>query len=1106
MAGSVVALLLGLFPVVAATPASAAGESALITISPTAPAPQPSGSPTTYSIQVACQGTAGASCGGGSDSTITIPLTGTNTPPADMSSWGYSATSGSAGLVTSGPNVVPNGSGGFNLVLTLANSIFVAGYSGSITLQVTPPNDTTPNHTTWSLDPTLTGGNITPVTVPTPATGEATARPSPVITKFTGDGGSVYVAGSTVTYDLTATCTTNGNGDLNMTDGSLTDPLPAGLTYVSSTPPGAVVVGQNVTWNFPTSASTPTGCAPGATGPNDYQIVATVPTPAPPPGGQPLRNIATFAGEGPDATQGTVSGSTDAEADIDVVDTAPGGTCATAGCPTITKTSLAPLAISSLPGNQYEGTYPGDWVTPSATPTYTVGAASGSFQATVHFPLTGTYETDVVDPLPCLSNLSGVTYSSLAPTAPACTDPAFHTTVFEVTGPGLATAIADGWQPSEVTSTGAVVALTASSATGDSAYYTTVGTVANVHLPVSPFLEGNALVLTLWGYADATLTNLDVLQNTATATPQLAGVPLAPIAASADLLIVGPTPQLGVSKSFGTLGAGPGGTTLLNLKGAVNTPAGLTNDVVLTDLLPSGMGWSNVAAGGAFVLSGTTNTTAPATVTYLTNYKGTGRNLIRATIPASNFATSGSWTIAPPTNFFELTTPTALGTYANTDQLFLSGIGTANPLNPDCTTPTQTTGGTTAAALESYNPLDLAGDGNVQEDYCQNGATLVVQPSGAAFSLTKTVQGDADVADNVPPKGALGIGDATLGGNGTYTLNWTNVGSDTLGTPVIYDILPFVGDTGVSAGQATTARGSQFAPVFDSVGPLPAGVTVEYSQSTNPCRTEVYAAAPGCVDDWTATEPAPSSVRALEFVSSATYAAGTGFSVSLTVDVPNNPADANLVAWNSAATNAVDVSNPSTITLPAEPPKVGLVAPTGTTPNVSTTTTETSLPAYSSTPVDDSVTITGTGGQSGSLAWSFVGPAGPGGRRLYRPHVDRGAGGGVGHDQHPGRRRPGHRRPGDRSGSGLLQLGRGVHPRRKHRDGAGRRRGHRAGPGHAVPDQPEHHRHAALQRRAQHVDRPDHRGQLRPLDRQRRPHLGHPDLEPLRSRHTVDPR
>jgi hypothetical protein len=973
--------------IVVASPASANSETGLITISPATPAAQPAGTPTTYSIAISCEGTAGTSCGGSSDPTITIPLTGTNTVPANMSAWTYSATSGTTGLIDSGPTVVSNGSGGYNLVLDVNNAMFVSGFSGTITLKVTPPNDTTPDHTTWSLSPTLAGGNMAAATAPTAATGEATATPLPVVTKVTDDGGNVYIAGTDVTYDITTACNAGTSGNLYLSSGSLIDPLPAGMTYVSSSPSGASYdAGSNtVTWTFANAASTPTGCASGSSGATSYQVVAAAPNPAPSLSSQPLRNIATFSGVGPDAVNGTVSGSTDAQADIDVIQTAPTGACSGAGCPTISKSSLAPLAIASLPGNQYQGTYPGNWVTTSPTATYTVGAASGSYQVNVDFPLTHTYETDIEDPLPCLADVSGDTYSSPNPTASACADPAFHPTVIEVSGPGVGQAVASGWAPTTTLAGGSsTVALTptGSVSTGaTSAHYSIpsgdITTAATIDLPPTAQLEGDAITLTVWGYGDSSLVSPDVLDNTATATPFLDGgtQPLGSITASANLYIVNPTVQLGVSKSFGTLGGGPGGTTVLNVEGAVSFPSTLSNDVVLTDLLPSGMSWANAAASGSFSLTrgaGASTTSVTATASYLQNYEGSERNLIRVTIPHGDFTSADSWTITPPTDFFELATPTVIGTYPNTDQIFLDDFA---PTQTDqtCTTPTQTSGGITPATLESYDPMNLAGDGQTQEDYCQAGATLVVEPSGAAFNLTKTVQGNLDPA----PEGALSIGDASPGGSGTgtYVLSWANVGSDTLDDPVIYDILPYIGDTGVSQGQATVARDSQFAPTFASVGSPPSGVTVEYSQSTNPCRNQVYpnSANTSCVNDWSTTAPTnPSNVKALEFVDDTNeYLSGSSFSVSFTVTVPNG--DVNEVAWNSAATDATDVSEPSVVPLPAEPPKVGLTAVSGS-PSLTTTTSTASVQAYSTTAINDTVTILGTAETSGTLAWSLVGP------------------------------------------------------------------------------------------------------------------------------------
>ena len=193
---------------------------------------------------------------------------------------------------------------------------------------------------------------------------------------------------------------------------------------------------------------------------------------------------------------------------------------------------------------------------------------------------------------------------------------------------------------------------------------------------------------------------------------------------------------------------------------------------------------------------------------------------------------------------------------------------------------------------------------------------------------------------------------------------------------MIYDILPYVGDTGVSGGQSAVPRDTEFAPTFASiVGALPPNVTVQYSQSTNPCRPEVYAGQPaGCVNDWSATEPTdPSTVKALKFVATAVYQPGDSFAVSFSVNVP--PQFVNVVAWNSAAADATVNSSGATL-LPAEGPKVGLTAPAS--PLLPTVATSAS--AASVTPGDpfsDGIDVANTGGASGTLAWQLVGPVAP---------------------------------------------------------------------------------------------------------------------------------
>ena len=288
-------LIFGMWTALLGTPAKAGGvgSSALITIGPSSQS-HAAGSAQTYDIALSCAGVGGASCG--PNIQITIPLSSATTPAMVDPRWKYSATSGTTGLVSSGPTVSGN-----NLLLTVNPALFVAGYSGTIRLSVTPPNSVTPNNTSWSLTPSIDSDAISPVTAPNPAASTATAKPQTSISKSTSDGGSVYQVNGTVTYYLDAKCTTPSTGNLFVSTASIVDTLPAGVTYVSSTPAGAVVSGQTVTWEFSdASPSTmPAGCSAGASGVTRYEITAT----APPTAAGNLRNTATFAGTGPDATQ-----------------------------------------------------------------------------------------------------------------------------------------------------------------------------------------------------------------------------------------------------------------------------------------------------------------------------------------------------------------------------------------------------------------------------------------------------------------------------------------------------------------------------------------------------------------------------------------------------------------------------------------------------------------------------------------------------------------------------------------------------------------------------------------------------------------------------------
>ncbi len=100
-----------------------------------------------------------------------------------------------------------------------------------------------------------------------------------------------------------------------------------------------------------------------------------------------------------------------------------------------------------------------------------------------------------------------------------------------------------------------------------------------------------------------------------------------------------------------------------------------------------------------------------------------------------------------------------------------------------------------------------------------------------------------------------------------YNLRIFNDGNVDMIDYFLYDILPYVGDTGSGGVLSSSARESEFRPTLR--GPVvflsgPAGVaagdfTIEYNLTTNPCRPEVFDQATGtqvpagCDDTWTTT-------------------------------------------------------------------------------------------------------------------------------------------------------------------------------------------------------------------------------------------------------------
>lgn len=299
--------------------------------------------------------------------------------------------------------------------------------------------------------------------------------------------------------------------------------------------------------------------------------------------------------------------------------------------------------------------------------------------------------------------------------------------------------------------------------------------------------------------------------------------------------------------------------------------------------------------------------TVPAGVTF--TYKtvvvsGVTRQAVVATWPAgTSFGANTTW---PTMSVVTQPTPAAAPGIAAT------GIAYMGETSSNWTT-------TQAVYSTAYtDTTDFDGDGSITDGLA--GVTSAALTVGAAsqFDVAKQIcspnPAQADGCDWIADSGAT-VGVAPGSTNIKYRIILTNAGNTPLTNVVAYDVLPFVGDTGTSAATASTPRGSTFAEQLDSVSNL-TGVTVAFSDSTNPCRPEVYTGGPaGCTNDWSTAVGDASGAKALKITATGSIAPGGSVSLQYTAAVASG-AGADAIACNSVAVKASEVG------VATEPPAV----------------------------------------------------------------------------------------------------------------------------------------------------------------------------------------
>ncbi|MBV9494841.1 MAG: hypothetical protein JOZ54_11395 [Acidobacteria bacterium] len=304
----------------------------------------------------------------------------------------------------------------------------------------------------------------------------------------------------------------------------------------------------------------------------------------------------------------------------------------------------------------------------------------------------------------------------------------------------------------------------------------------------------------------------------------------------------GPFVQLNPAKDL-TSGGGPfnpGQSVAWRLR--VRSAAQSSDPVALeflhsTDLLPINLNFSS----WTFDDRGT-GLPAPQIFQQIPNYAGTGRTLLRWSWNAG----SGNLGVNQEV-WINVTTTVRNGAPAGSLSNDFTFDSDAPGLGQRCSGSSQT------------DSLDLDGDADTAETICKATGTLTVAGIAQLVS-SKTIKGTCD-------GGAVATSAGTLTGGGLeYHLRVQNVGTVPMQNFVLIDILPFVGDTGV---RDTNPRGSQWSPLFAAPIVPPAGTTIYYSTSANPCRGEVGGPTTGCdAPNWTTVAPEPiTSVKSfkLEF-------------------------------------------------------------------------------------------------------------------------------------------------------------------------------------------------------------------------------------------------
>lgn len=759
-------------------------------------------------------------------------------------------------------NVTPNfgGSGRTQVQFVMVNPL-TAGNSGDLLIDVRFPNGSTANGTVATN--TADGINLsaTPGTFTTP--------PVNVTSVAAGQSSvSKTLTSSPANLDMPETyrlriSNSAANGTLNLTAiGPITDTLPPGTVYNGAAPAA--------------------DCEPGCLGTTPATVTWTAPCSVPlGPGGNCDLNVnVTF----PSAT--FVSG-TNVTNSFTGTATALGQPPASLGVGSVTHsvTTFVAAPSASLSKNLASGT-PSP---PTLNQTFSydfVPANSGNV------PLDTMV---VIDTLPVPMHVTSVTTGTYTNMSDFAAGVGVHVSYEKNTAPGVFTLW--GSSPNATTST---TLTTPPPGLGAGEYLTRVKYEygqAQVGMGTStrPLVSGTIINP---NNAGAPVGFGDTIQNcVALSAVYTAGPTNVNQNACNTFTLSGPFVQLNPAKDNLSGGGpfNPGQTVSFRLRvrsAPQSSDPGPLQDIVAADLLPLDL----IFSSWTFDDQGT-GLPAPQNFAQIPNYAGTGRTLLRWSWNAG----SGNLGVNQQVWINVSTTIRNGAPFGNITNQFALGVQ-APGLAQRC------------SGASITDSQDLDGDANTAETLCTANSSVSVAPI-AQIVASKTIKAACDTA-------AVTISAGTLpGGAIEYHIHIQNPGTVPMQNFVLIDILPFVGDTDV---RDANPRGSQWTPLLVAPITAPAGTTISYSTTGNPCRGEVGGPVSGCTaPNWTTVPPDPiSAVRAFKLdFGSRVFGPGDVIDFTYFMTTPGNVAPAT-TAFNSFAYQS-DRSD-GLGSLAAEPQKVGL--------------------------------------------------------------------------------------------------------------------------------------------------------------------------------------